>query len=58
VRESVLATLDSRVEPGQSLSAVEAACEEHGLSDVSAVLSTLGYRVEWEGLTGGTVAER
>jgi hypothetical protein len=58
VRESVLATLDARVEPGQSLSAVEAACEEHGLSDVSAVLSTLGYRVEWEGLTGGTVAER
>lgn len=40
-----------------ALSAAETQLECYGLSDASAALSTLGYRVEWAGLSGGTVRE-
>jgi predicted nuclease of restriction endonuclease-like RecB superfamily len=58
VRPAVLAAVDDRVEPGQSLSTVEETLAEYGLGDASAVLAALDYRVEWTGLSGGTVRER
>jgi len=58
VRPVVLDRLESAVEAGMSLSTVESRLAEHEIDDVSATLSWLGYRVEWEGLGGGTVRER
>ncbi len=58
LRESVIEELRSRIEPGQTLSEAESVLEEYGVDDASALLSTLGYRVEWEGLSGGTISER
>ena len=58
VRPAVLERLESTVETGMSLSAVESRLEDHGIDDVSATLSWLGYRVEWDGLSGGTVRNR
>ncbi|WP_075936727.1 DUF790 family protein [Halosegnis longus] len=55
VRPTVLETVAETIEAGQSLEAVESTLAEHGLSDTSAVLSRLGYRVEWEGLGGGVL---
>jgi hypothetical protein len=55
VRPAVLDELRERIEPGQSLAEVESILDEYGLADASAVLSALGLRVEWEGLSGGTV---
>jgi hypothetical protein len=57
VRPAVLDALRDRIEPGQSLADAEGVLDEYGLDDASAVLSTLGLRVEWEGLSGGTVRE-
>jgi predicted nuclease of restriction endonuclease-like RecB superfamily len=57
VRPSVLTALEGEIEAGMSLAEAEAVLEEAGLSDASAALSELGYRVEWEGLSGGTVRE-
>ncbi|NKE37959.1 DUF790 family protein [Natronococcus sp. JC468] len=58
VRPSVLEALDEEIEAGSSLSEAEATLETYGIGDSSAVLSELGYRVEWEGLAGGTIVER
>ena len=58
VRPSVLETLADEVEAGMELSAAEDRLDEHGIDDASAALSRLGYRVEWEGLGGGTVREK
>ncbi|ADQ67189.1 hypothetical protein C499_05513 [Halogeometricum borinquense DSM 11551] len=58
VRPAVVDALGDELEAGMSLSDAEAILEEYGLSDASAVLSRLGYRVEWEGLTGGTLREK
>ncbi|RKD95096.1 DUF790 family protein [Halopiger aswanensis] len=58
VRPGVLEALAAKIEPGMALGEVESILEERGLSDSSALLSQLGYRVEWEGLGGGTVVER
>lgn len=57
VRPAVLDRVGEHVDPGMSLSAVEAVLEADGL-DASAVLSHLGYRVEWDGLSGGTIREK
>jgi hypothetical protein len=57
VRPAVLSALRDRLEPGQSLADAEAVLDEYGLDDASAVLSALGLRVEWAGLSGGTVRE-
>ncbi|SEL74054.1 hypothetical protein SAMN04488691_107150 [Haloferax larsenii] len=54
----VLDELGEAIEAGMSLSEAESVLDERGLDDASAVLSRLGYRVEWEGLTGGTVREK
>jgi hypothetical protein len=58
VRPATLAAAREAVEPGQSVSAAEGALADLGIDDASAALSRLGYRVEWEGLSGGTVRER
>ena len=58
VRPSVLAALDERIEPGMALSEAETVLEESGIDDASAALSRLGYRIAWEGLSGGTVEEK
>ncbi|WP_435345309.1 DUF790 family protein [Haloarchaeobius sp. HRN-SO-5] len=58
VRPAVLEALDERVEAEMDLSTVEDALDEYGLDDTGAVLSALGYRVEWAGLGGGTVREK
>ena len=58
VRPSVLSALEDAIEPGMALSTVEERLAERGIDDASAVLSRLGYRVEWEGLSGGTVREK
>jgi hypothetical protein len=57
-RPAVLDELAASIEAGQSLSAVESVLDEFGVDDASAVLSRLGYRVEWAGLGEGTVRER
>ena len=58
VRPAVLAALAEEIEPGIALSEAEAVLDEHGIDDASAALSRLGYRVEWEGLGGGTLREK
>ncbi|MBX0285977.1 DUF790 family protein [Halomicroarcula sp. F28] len=58
IRPSVLDDLGERIEPDMSLSAVEDILEAYGIDDDGAVLSRLGYRIEWDGLSGGTVRER
>ena len=58
IRPALRATLAERIASGTSLSAVEDVLAEYGIDDDSAVLSWLGYRVEWDGLSGGTVRER
>ena len=55
VRPTVLEELDDRLSPGMHLDAAETVLDEYGLDDSSSVLSTLGYRVEWEGLGGGVL---
>jgi hypothetical protein len=58
VRPAVLEDLAERIEVGMALEAAEDALDDVGIDDASAALSALGYRVEWEGLGGGTVRER
>ncbi|MFB6096425.1 MAG: DUF790 family protein [Haloferacaceae archaeon] len=58
VRPAVLERLRADLSAGMSLSDAEAVIEDAGLTDTSATLSRLGYRVEWEGLSGGTVREK
>ena len=54
----MLDALADGIEAGMELCEAEAVLDEHGLDDASGALSRLGYRVEWEGLGGGTVRER
>ncbi|WP_049987461.1 DUF790 family protein [Halobellus rufus] len=58
VRPAVLEALATAIEPGMSLSEAESVLDDHGVDDASAGLSRLGYRVAWEGLSGGTVEEK
>jgi predicted nuclease of restriction endonuclease-like RecB superfamily len=58
VRPTVLDAVAEDLGAGMSRSDAEAALDEYGISDASAVLSRLGYRVEWEGLGGGTLREK
>ncbi|WP_222918844.1 DUF790 family protein [Natrinema sp. SYSU A 869] len=58
IRPAVLDTLADEIEPGMDLADAEAVLEEDGISDSSAILSRLDYRVEWDGLAGGTIVER
>ena len=58
VRPAVLEAIAAEIDEGMSLSAVEAVLDDHGVDDASAALSRVGYRVEWEGLGGGTVRRK
>ncbi|WP_224269038.1 DUF790 family protein [Haloprofundus salinisoli] len=58
VRPAVLDELREELDAGMSLSAAESVLDSRGVDDASAVLSGLGYRVEWEGLGGGTLREK
>ncbi|WP_137288219.1 DUF790 family protein [Natronorubrum halophilum] len=58
IRPSVLESLAADLEAGMDLAAAEDVLEAFGITDSSAFLAELGYRVEWEGLAGGTVVER
>ena len=58
VRPALLETLDDEIRDGMSFSTVESLLDDHGVDDASALLSELGYAVEWEGLGGGSVRER
>ena len=58
VRPAVLGTLSDAVEAGMDLAAVESILDDHGIEETAALLSRLGYRVEWDGLSGGTVREK
>jgi len=57
VRPAVLERLREEIEAGMSYEQAEKLLESEGIEDASAALSELGYRVEWEGLSGGTVQE-
>ena len=50
-------TVADELDPGMTLDAAETVLDQYGISETSAVLSRLGYRVEWEGLGGGTLRE-
>jgi len=58
VRPAVLDDLRARIEPGTSFAEAEGVLDDAGVDDASAVLSRLGFRVAWEGLSGGTVEEK
>jgi len=55
VRPTVLDALSEAVEAGMALATVESALDDHGIGETAALLSRLGYRVEWDGLSGGTI---
>ena len=58
VRPAVLAALADELAAGMDYADAESVLGERGFEDASAVLAALGYRVEWEGLGGGTLRER
>jgi predicted nuclease of restriction endonuclease-like RecB superfamily len=58
VRPAVLAQLRERLAEGMRFEAAEDELAAYGIDESSAVLSRLGYRVEWEGLGGGVLRER
>jgi len=58
VRPAVLDDVADELEVGMSRADAEAAAEACGVDDASAVLSELGYVVEWEGLSGGTLRKK
>jgi len=58
VRPAVLDAVADEVTAGLSLADAEGVLDAHGIDDASAALSALGYRVEWTGLSGGTIHEK
>jgi len=58
VRPAVVSAIETELSAGMSFADAEAVIAEWGLTDASAMLSTVGYRVEWEGLTGGVLKKR
>ncbi|MGM0591224.1 MAG: DUF790 family protein [Halobacteriota archaeon] len=58
IRPTVLEELGEVVEAGMTLAEAESRLAEYGIDDASAVLSAVGYRVQWDGLTGGTLARK
>ncbi len=55
VRPAVLDRLESAIEPGMALTEADTLLSDRGIEESSAVLSAMGYRVDWEGLGGGTI---
>ncbi|MFC7137110.1 DUF790 family protein [Halobaculum litoreum] len=58
VRPAVLDRVGDDIEAGMAYADAESVLSDAGLTDASAALSALDYRVEWEGLGGGTVREK
>ena len=58
VRPDVLDALAEAIEDGMDYADAEARISEAGIDDASTVLSRLGYRVAWDGLSGGTVQKQ
>jgi hypothetical protein len=58
VRPAVLDSLGEELETGMAYADAESVLADRGFEDASAVLAALGYRVEWEGLGGGTLRKR
>ncbi len=58
VRPALLDSLRDDIEAGMAFAEAEAVLAERGVEDASALLSELGFAVEWEGLSGGTVREK
>jgi hypothetical protein len=58
VRPTVLDALADDLDAGMDYADAEAVLDEYGIEDASALLSRLGYRVEWEGLGGGRLVDR
>ncbi|TQQ82641.1 DUF790 family protein [Halonotius terrestris] len=58
VRPAVLSTIAEELSTGMSLTETESVLDDYDLTDTSAVLSAVGYRVAWDGLSGGTLEER
>ncbi|RJX50829.1 DUF790 family protein [Halonotius pteroides] len=58
VRPPVLATVSAELSAGMSLSEAESVLDDYELTDTSAVLSAVDYRVVWDGLSGGTLEKR
>jgi len=58
VRPAVLNELATRLDAGMDFADAEERITEAGIDDASTALSRLGYRVEWDGLSGGTVREQ
>jgi predicted nuclease of restriction endonuclease-like RecB superfamily len=58
VRPSVIESIAVDIEPGMDFETAEERIAAAGVDDASAALSRLGYRVAWEGLSGGTLREK
>jgi predicted nuclease of restriction endonuclease-like RecB superfamily len=58
VRPAVLESLAAELEAGMAYADAEDTLADRGLTDASAALSRLGYRVEWTGLGGGTLRRK
>ncbi|HKL28728.1 MAG TPA: DUF790 family protein, partial [Natrialbaceae archaeon] len=58
VRPVILDAVGDELEDGMDYADAETVLADHGVDDASALLSRLGYRVEWEGLGGGRLVER
>ena len=58
VDPAVLDALAAELDAGMDLADAEAVLAEREVDDASAALSRLGYRVEWEGLGGGTLRRK
>lgn len=58
VKPALLESIRAELTAGMELKAAENVLDAHGISDVSAALSAVGYRVEWEGLSGGVLREK
>jgi hypothetical protein len=58
VRPTVLGAVADDLDAGMDYADAEAVLDEYGIEDASALLSRLGYRVEWEGLGGGRLVDR
>ena len=58
VKPAVLEQVETVIESGMDLATAETALADRDITDTSAALSALGYRVAWEGLSGGTIQQK
>jgi hypothetical protein len=58
VRPAVIEDIRNEIEDGMSLSEADQLLTSHGISEISSLLSALGFEVAWEGLTGGVLHKK